>query len=162
MKILTFGILASALALGTIGTAANASEYRGQRTGGYYHKQDYKHRDDRAIKVRHRDHRHYGHKPMHRPRYTYRGHRHSAHWKWYKRHSHPHGHRRVVVIERHYHRGSAAPVVAGSIIGGAIASEVSGGDRGATAVGAVLGAIIAADASERRHQRVTVIRRHHR
>ncbi|MCG6976771.1 MAG: hypothetical protein LJE56_10300, partial [Acidiferrobacterales bacterium] len=116
------------------------------------------------------DHRYGKHdKHDYRPGHAapYRGHGPQAHWKWYKRdrharvYYHDHGPRRVVVT-RHYHHGSAAPVIVGSIIGGVIGSELSGGDRGAAAVGAVMGAVIAADASRNRYERVTVIRPHRR
>jgi hypothetical protein len=172
MKILTYGAIATALVIGTFGSVANAADYRDHRAGAYKAERNHRAGHDRGMRIEKRDHRYGQHKKWnHGPRHAapYRGHGPRAHWKWYKRdrhydrhvyrHHHGYGPRKIVVTRHHHHgHGAAAPVIVGSIIG----SEISGGDRGAAAVGAVMGAVIAADASRNRHERVTVIRPHRR
>lgn len=172
MKLATLGIIATALFASAIGPVANAGsllvgnverklertetrDYR-QHRGEGRQRERHSNRNYR----RHDDSRNHGHRHAQSDHRYGRGHGPRANWRWYKPHRHHQGYRRHghryghgKIVFRHHIHGNPLPAIAGGIIGGAIAHEASGGDQGATAVGAVLGAVIASEATRHRHHR---------
>lgn len=175
MKLANFGIIAAILfAIGVSPTTsarelsrandghqtqrAESNHSRHYRNNNYQRKRYTARRHHRSVNNR-------SHSQRRTTRHSYAGFGHRSHWRGYKRRHHtshysaprPHhyrtrnGHSRIVI--RHNISGHSAPALAGGIIGGVLAHEVSGGDQGATFVGAILGAAIASDSHNRRHQR---------
>lgn len=175
MKLTTFGLIAAALfatALSPITSASNRSQVdshdRGERMESRHHGQNQganrhgRNHADRGQR-RHDAGRRHGQRHANRYNRHHLGHRsysgvysynrHSIHRGHYRRH-HSQGRHGYTRISFGYHlHGNPVPAIAGGIIGGAIAHKVSGGDQGATFLGAVLGAAIVSDADKRRHHR---------
>lgn len=159
MKFTTLGLIAAALlaiTLSPITSASNKfqanSEHQGQRMESQRHDQ---HRGKSQRRKHHADRGHRRHNAgrRHGQRHANRYNRHSTRHGHYRRH-HSHGrHGYTRISFGHHLHGNPLPAIAGGIIGGAIAHEVSGGDQGATFIGAVLGAAIVSDADKRRHRR---------
>lgn len=176
MKMTTLGLIAAAVfatTLSPITSAGNRSQNdshdQGQRMESRQHGQyqgasrhGRKHAEKRHGRRQHADR---GHGQRQGNRQSRRHYGHSSHWNWYTSGRHTSRHDRYrrhraygwrshnTVVLRHHIHGNPVPAIAGGIIGGAIAHEVSGGDQAATFIGAALGAVIVSDASNRRHHR---------